>query len=88
MRTTLTIDDTVATDLKDLAHKTDTPFKDVVDKVLRAGLDVLRRPKRSKSYRARTFKMGKPAGFDMDKALELATRLEDEEILRKVALRK
>jgi hypothetical protein len=43
---------------------------------------------RRKPYRARTFKMGEPGGLDLNKALGLAFRIEDEEIARKVALRK
>jgi hypothetical protein len=43
---------------------------------------------RRKPYRTRTFKMGEPSGLDLNKALGMASRLEDEEIARKVALRK
>ncbi len=74
--------------MKDIAHREDIPFKAAVDRVLRAGLAALDRPARHRPYRARTFKMGEPNGIDLDKALGLATRLEDEEIVRKVVLRK
>ncbi len=43
---------------------------------------------RRKPYRTRTFKMGEPSGLDLNKALGLASRLEDEEIVRKIARRK
>lgn len=89
MRTTLTIDDTLMRELKEIAHRTDTPFKVVVDTVLRAGIDALERSRKPRPYRARTFRMGQPfAGLDLDKAHQLASRLEDEEIVRKLALRK
>ncbi len=38
MRTTLTLDDDVATRLRDLAHRRRVPFKEVVNSVLRRGL--------------------------------------------------
>jgi len=45
-------------------------------------------PRRSaKRFRTTTFAMGKPA-VPIDKALRLAAELEDEEIIRKLALRK
>jgi hypothetical protein len=88
MRTTLTIDDGVGRALKKIAHDTDTPFKDVVDRALRAGLQALGRGPRAKPYRATTFDLGGPTDFNMDKARHLADELENEEILRKMALRK
>jgi hypothetical protein len=88
MRTTLTLDDALLRELRALAHKNEAPFKDVVDKVLRAGLDNLKVAQRPRRYRARTFAMGRPSTPRMDKALEIATELENEEIARKIALRK
>jgi len=38
MRTTLTLDEDVATRLRDLAHRRKLPFKEVVNAVLRRGL--------------------------------------------------
>jgi hypothetical protein len=88
VRTTLTIDDAVARALKNIAHDTDTPFKEVVDRTLRAGMEALGRSPRAKPYRATTYDMGAPRGFDMDKARQVADELESEEIVRKIALRK
>jgi hypothetical protein len=88
MRTTLTLDDELARELKRIAHRTETPFKDVVDRVLRAGIAMLDRTPRRRPPPARTFKMGVPVGVDLDKALRLSSQLEDEEIVRKIALRK
>jgi hypothetical protein len=39
MRTTLTLDDDVAAKLKDMVHDLRKPFKEVVNDVLRRGLD-------------------------------------------------
>ncbi len=88
MRTTLTIDDDLVQRLKELAHRTGQPFKEVVNRALRAGIENERRPPRHQSIRVRTFQMGSPAGDNFDKALQIASELENEEIVRKVMLRK
>ena len=38
MRTTLTLDEQIAKALKEVAHRTGKPFKQVVNEALRAGL--------------------------------------------------
>jgi hypothetical protein len=59
----------------------------LVDRTLRAGLRAERQPaKRKRPYREQTHPMDAPLG--LDKALTLAARLEDEENLRRIALRK
>lgn len=88
MRTTLTLDDQLAQELKDVAHRTRKPFKEVVNETLRNGL----RPKRApqpKPYRLVTVSLGgaRP-GINLDKALSIADAIEDEEIARKLDLRK
>jgi len=90
MRTTLTIEDRIARDLKELAYRSGKPFKVVVNEALRAGLAAKnpesRRPRR---YRLRTVSLGGiQSGFNLDKALALADSLEDEELARKMDLRK
>ena len=88
MRSTLTIDDAVAADLKDLAHRSNKSFKEVVNETLRIGL-ATRRSRKRKPYRLQPTSMGKVApGIDLDKALRLAEALEDQEIDRKLELRK
>ncbi len=44
MRTTLTIDDEIAMALKDLAHRSGRPFRQVVVEALRKGLHALENP--------------------------------------------
>ena len=86
MRTTLTLDPDVADRLRALARERGLPFKQVVNAVLRRGLgDGLgtREP-----FRIEARALGLRPGVDLDQALELAARLEDEEILRKLELRK
>ncbi len=88
MRTTLTIDDRLARDLKEIAHRTGRPFKVVVNETLRAGLSA-KQVRSAKRYRVRPASLGQVLpGVNLDKALALASSLEDEEIARKLELRK
>jgi hypothetical protein len=88
MRTTLTIEDRIAKALKALAHRSGKPFKQVVNETLRAGLAARDAPK-AKPYRLKPVSMGGTLpGIDLTKALRLAAALEDEEIGRKLELRK
>ena len=60
----------------------------MLNRLLRAGLAAsVRSCKERKRYEEATVRMGRPR-FDLDKALALATDLEDEETIRKTALRK
>ena len=88
MRTTLTIDDAIAKALKDLAHRSKRSFTEVVNETLRAGLSTRRAPK-AKPYRVQPTSLGDalPA-INLDKALALATALEDQEIAAKLERRK
>ena len=88
MRTTLTIDDAIAKALKDLAHKSNRPFKEVVNETLRAGLNAKRAPN-AKPYRVRPASLGGVVpGVNLDKAMALADAIEDQEIAAKIELRK
>jgi hypothetical protein len=86
MRTTLTISDELMDRLKREARRSRRPFKAVVDEALRLGVDRLRPPARRRQFRQRTFPMGYPPGTQLDKALQLAARLDDEEVVRKLAM--
>jgi hypothetical protein len=88
MRTTLTIEDRIVQELKALAQRSGKPFKQVVNEALRAGLVWLERAE-PKPYRLEPASLGRvPAGLDLDKALALADRLEDEAISAKPEQRK
>ena len=85
MRTTLTLDPDVAAQLQELARERGVPFKEIVNSTLRRGLQPsAERPQ----YRLPTFPMGVREGVNLDKALGLASDMEDAEILRKLELRK
>ena len=88
MRTTLTLDDPLAKELKKLAAETGQPFKNVVNETLRAGL---RRPSAAprRAYRLTPVAMGMPQpGVDLGKALQLADQIEDGAISAKLEQRK
>jgi hypothetical protein len=88
MRTTTRIEDDVLEELKALARKEDAPLTRVLNRTLRAGLEASRAPaRRRKPYSEKTYAMGQPR-IDLRKALAAAAGLEDEEILRKLTLRK
>ena len=85
MRTTLTIDDEIAARLQRLQRERGISFKEAVNATLRAGLDGT---SRAPTYRLPTYRMGVRPGVDLDRALQLDAALEDEEIVRKLELRK
>jgi hypothetical protein len=87
MRTTVTLDPDVAAKLKEETRTRGISFKEALNSSIRRGLDPGERA-RSTPYKVRTAKMGARPGVNLDKALRLAGELEDEEILRKMALRK
>lgn len=63
MRTTLTLDDDVATLLKKEARKSGEPFKQVVNDTLRRGLTAGRQPAR-KPFKVKPINLGLPRDFD------------------------
>lgn len=88
MRTTIDIDPHLLKRLRAEAHRRGVSFKEMLTIILRRGLDTPEKPSRSR-YRCPTFAMGTPAKpFNLDKALTIAEALEDEETVRKLALRK
>lgn len=87
MRTTLTIDDRIDKELKDIVKRTDKSYKQVVNETLRRGLAAPVYSKRK--YKLKPSSLGEPSpDYDLSKSLQLADQLEDEEIVRKLNLRK
>lgn len=86
MRTTITLDPDVEQMLRKTIRQRDVTFKQAVNDAIRAGLkkDVSKRPK----FRQRTFSMGAEQLFPWEKSLQVAAALEDEELIRKMALGK
>lgn len=88
MRTTLTLDDELATKLKRVAAESRRPFKKVVNDTLRAGLEGRAR-RAATPYRLRPSSLGLPhPGVRLDKALQLADEMEDGALMDKLEQRK
>ena len=86
MRTTVTLDDDVEAALRTVAAERGLSFKHALNAVLRDGLSRSRGASRDYQVPARS--LGLRADIDLDKALAHAGALEDDEVLRKLALRK
>ena len=90
MRTTLTIEDGIARQLKDIAHRSRRSFNAVVNEALRAGLQGDRITASARTCRVEPVALGGVVGQHdgLDRALGIADQLEDQELARKVQLRK
>jgi hypothetical protein len=84
MRTTVTLDPDSHAAIRRLMRERQLTFKQAVNEAIRQGLTA--RPE-GDSFRTPSFSMGPPA-MPIDKAMRLAADLEDEEIMRKLALRR
>jgi hypothetical protein len=88
MRTTLSIEDEILNRAKRVARRSRVSFKETINRALRLGLDKLDPRSQPKPYRCTTYRMGFPPSLNLDKALQIASLLEDEETARKLLLRK
>ncbi len=82
MRTTVTLDPDTDAIVRRLMRERSLTFKDALNTAIRAG-SAHRRPKPT---RTKTFRMGTPM-IPLDRALQLAAELEDEELRRRSAIR-
>jgi hypothetical protein len=88
MRSTFRIDDDLLEELREQAHREKVSLTRLLNRVLRSGMEAKRdRGGRRARYREQTYAMGEPR-TDLRKALALAAALEDDEIVRKMTLRK
>jgi hypothetical protein len=79
MRTTLTIDDDLAGLLKRRARELGLPFKEVVNRTLRAGLGEQTKPRGRAVVKTIPHAFGFRPGIDLDKLNQLVDELEAEE---------
>lgn len=86
MRTTVTLDEDVASKLRQVSRERGVSFKAAINDAVRAGLAAGAPPTRS--FRVHALPLGIRPDIDVDKALSLAAEIEDTEILRKLELRK
>lgn len=88
MRTTLTLDDRLLADLKQISLDSGRPLKVVVNETLRAGLQGQKLTRKGR-YRLQPAAMGKPlVAGGLEKALQLADDIEDMAIISELEQRK
>ena len=78
MRTTLTLDDDLAGLLKRRAQELGVPFKDAVNRTIRAGLGEAAKAPRGQVPKTVPHSFGFRPGIDLDKLGQLADELEAE----------
>ncbi len=83
MRTTLTLDDDVASRLKQLAHRKRISFKDAVNGAIRRGLSQQLPRKAGRRFQIKTFRSGFAPGVDPYRLNQLADELEIQRFARK-----
>ncbi|HUA82570.1 MAG TPA: hypothetical protein VMB85_01830 [Bryobacteraceae bacterium] len=86
MRTTVTLDPDVEALIQKAMKERGVSFKDALNSAIRAGLTQGRQ--RRRPFVQKTFSLGAEQNFRWDKALQVAADIEDEELGRKLALRK
>ena len=86
MRTTITLDPDVQALLRTAMKERGISFKEALNSAVRAGLTP-GRPRR-RSFVQKCYSLGGDQNFRWDKALETAAAIEDEELGRKLSLRK
>ena len=87
MRTTVTLDPDVERLIRSAMRERSTSFKQTLNQAVRDGLIAKAHPRKRK-FVQRTFDMGAPKNFRWEKILAIADAMEDEEIIRKLSLRK
>jgi hypothetical protein len=87
MRTTVTLDTDTERLIRAAMRERGWSFKEALNEAIRTGLTPGKRAKRARSVQ-RTFSLGTEQLFRWDKALATAEAMEDEEISRKLSLRK
>jgi Arc/MetJ family transcription regulator len=86
MRTTVTLDPDVEALVLRAMKERGLSFKEAVNSAVRAGLTQSKGKKRP--FVQKTFSLGAEQNFRWDKALAASDAIEDEELSRKLALRK
>jgi len=86
MRTTITLEPDVQALLQTAMKERGISFKEALNSAVRAGL--VQAKQRKRYFVQKSFSLGGEQNFRWDKALEAAAAIEDEELVRKLALRK
>jgi hypothetical protein len=86
MRTTVTLEPDVQALIRTAMKERGISFKEALNSAVRAGL--MQSKQRRRYFVQRSFSLGREQNFRWDKALEIASAIEDEESSRKLSLRK
>jgi hypothetical protein len=86
VRTTVTLDPDVEKLLRIAMRERGISFKEALNVAIRAGLTTARATRRK--FVQKTYSLGPEQNFRWDKALAAADAMEDEELTRRLALRK
>ena len=86
MRTTITLEPDVQALLQTAMKERGVSFKEALNSAVRAGL--VQAKQRRRYFVQKSFSLGGEQNFRWDKALQAAAAIEDEELVRKLALRK
>ncbi len=76
MRTTLTLDDDLATRLRSESRRSGRPFKDVLNECLRRGIEAPPSLRAKRAFRVRVRALGVRPGLDYDNMGDLLEQLE------------
>lgn len=88
MRTTIDLDDSLLQRLKDDAHRQGIAFRTLLHRVIQRGLESTEAPSEA-PYTVPAVSLGQVReGVNLVKALQLASTLDDEEIVRKLSERR
>ena len=85
MRTTVTLDPDVLAKIKSYMREKGVSFKEALNTAIRNGLS--NSGKQKKLFHQKTYNMGTPT-IPLRKALQLASEMEDQEILRDLTIQK
>ena len=89
MRTTITLEDNLYNEIREISHTRKIPIKTAINLVIATGLGRLKDNPEGPEYTQQTFALGTPyAEYDLVKAMEVSSELEVAELKRKLDLRK
>jgi hypothetical protein len=77
MRTTLTLEPDVARKARKYAGEHNTPFKDVVNRALRIGLEALQQRPKTIRFRTKPKPLGLRPGIALDNIADVLDKLDD-----------
>jgi len=76
MRTTLTIDDDIVAKLKDEMKRSGRSFREIVNDMLRTGLNLRQQPQKPKKFKVRARNLGLRPGLNYDNIRALLEQIE------------